>query len=78
MVEVPSRRTMPQCNGELKKLRLEAGLSQNKLARAADLDRTTISSAERGEEVTDLTLSKLATALSRVLGKEIPAIRIQR
>jgi DNA-binding XRE family transcriptional regulator len=69
---------MPKCNGELRKLRLEAGLSQNKLARTADLDRTTISSAERGDEVTDLTLSKLATALSKALGTSIAASRLQK
>jgi len=69
---------MPQCNGDLKRLRLEAGLSQNKLARAADLDRTTISSAERGGDVTDLTISKLATALSKALGTQVLAARLQK
>jgi transcriptional regulator with XRE-family HTH domain len=69
---------MPQCNGDLRKLRLEAGLSQNKLARAADLDRATISSAERGGEVTDLTLSKLAAALSKALGTAVPASQLQK
>ena len=68
---------MPRCNGELKKLRLEAGLSQNKLASRSDLDRATISSAERGGEVTDLTLSKLASALSKALNIAVPASRLQ-
>ena len=62
---------MPVCSGQLKKLRLEAGLSQNKLARAADLDRTTVSSAERGAEVTDLTVSKLSSALAERLRRPV-------
>ncbi len=62
---------MPVCNGKLKHLRQEAGFSQNKLARAADLDRATISSAERGAEVTELTLHKIASALSKTLHREI-------
>ena len=60
-----------KCNGKLKSYRMQAGLSQNKLAREADLERGTVSNAERGREVTDLTIAKLATALSAKLGKEI-------
>lgn len=64
---------MPKCNGQLKKLRLQARLSQNALARKADLDRTTVSSAERGSEISELTLSKLVTSLSSELGRDLTA-----
>jgi len=62
---------MPQCNGKLKTMRLQARLSQNGLARKAELDRTTVSNAERGLEVSELTLSKLASALSAELSQEV-------
>lgn len=60
-----------KCNGKLKAYRMQAGLSQNKLARAADLERGTVSNAERGREVTDLTVAKIASALSTKLEKEV-------
>jgi transcriptional regulator with XRE-family HTH domain len=60
-----------RCAGEIKKLRLAAGLSQNRLARLADLDRGTVSSAENGGEVSELTVSKLSTALSNALGQAV-------
>jgi transcriptional regulator with XRE-family HTH domain len=50
-------------NGKIKSLRLQQGLSQNGLARKADLDRATVASAERGRNVSDLSMSKIATAL---------------
>lgn len=55
----------------LKTLRMEAKLSQNQLARKADLDRSTISSAENGKNVSEITVAKLAAALSSVLGRDI-------
>ena len=67
---------MPQCNGQLKTMRLQAKLSQNGLARKAELDRTTVSNAERGREVSELTPAKLTSALSTELGQEIPHVRI--
>lgn len=67
---------MPQCNGQLKTLRLQAKLSQNGLARKAELDRTTVSNAERGREVSELTVSKLASTLSDELSQEIGQDRI--
>lgn len=67
---------MPQCNGQLKTMRLQAKLSQNGLARKADLDRTTVSNAERGLEISELTVSKLAGALSVELKQEISADRL--
>ena len=62
---------MPQCNGHLKALRLEARLSQNALSRKADLDRSTISSAENGGEVSELTFEKLRGTLASELGRKI-------
>jgi DNA-binding XRE family transcriptional regulator len=50
-------------NSKIKSLRLQQGLSQNALARKADLDRATIASAERGRKISDLSMSKIATAL---------------
>lgn len=62
---------MPKCRPNLRQLRLEAKLSQNRLARQADLDRTTVSSAENGREVSEITVSKLSSALSDALKREI-------
>lgn len=69
---------MPQCNGQLKIMRLQAKLSQNGLSRKADLDRTTVSNAERGLEISELTMSKLASALTDVLGQEVPQERLMK
>jgi len=69
---------MPQCNGQLKTMRLQAKLSQNGLARKAELDRTTVSNAERGLEISELTLSKLTSALSTELGQDITADRLTK
>lgn len=62
---------MPVCRPILKQLRLEAKLSQNKLARLADLDRTTVSKAENGVDVNELSVSKLSSALSKALGRTV-------
>ena len=49
----------------LKRLRLEKGLSQEKLALNADIDRTYIPSIEKGERnVSIVTAEKLAIALN--------------
>ena len=58
-------------DSKLKKLRLEAKVSQARLAGLAELDRGTISAAERGKPIQELTLSKLTDALSKLLGREI-------
>jgi transcriptional regulator with XRE-family HTH domain len=58
-------------SSSIKDLRMKAGLSQNKLARLADLDRTTVSNAENGASVSELSLSKLSAALSSKLGREV-------
>jgi transcriptional regulator with XRE-family HTH domain len=49
---------------QVKELRLERGLSQEKLAYEADLDRTYIPSIEKGERNVSITvIEKLAKAL---------------
>ena len=58
-------------SAKIKGLRLEAGLSQNQLSRKADLDRGTISAAENGKAVQDVTIAKIATALTTALGRDI-------
>lgn len=63
-------RTMVK-NTKIKSLRLEAGLSQNQLSRKADLDRGTISAAENGKPVQDVTVAKIATALATALGRNV-------
>jgi transcriptional regulator with XRE-family HTH domain len=63
--------SMPICKPILKQLRLEAKLSQNKLARLADLDRTTVSKAENGVDVNELSVSKLSSALTKALGRTV-------
>jgi transcriptional regulator with XRE-family HTH domain len=59
--------------GKLKSLRLKAGLSQSKFARLADLDRGTVEKAESGRSVSELTVAKLARALSMSLESDITA-----
>lgn len=55
----------------IKTLRLEARLSLNHLARLADLDRATVSKAEKGGAVSELTLHKMAAALSQELDRPL-------
>ena len=64
-------RTMPKCSSKLKDLRIQAGLSQNALSRLADLDRGTISNAENGKEVQEVTISKMLKPISARLGRDI-------
>ena len=50
---------------KLRKLRQKAGISQEKLALTADIDRTYISSIEKGERnISIVVLEKLAKALN--------------
>lgn len=69
---------MPYCIANLKSLRLATGHSQNQFARVADLDRATVSAAENGREVTDLTVVKYAKALTELSGRATPPERIVR
>lgn len=55
----------------IKALRLEAKLSLNHFARLADLDRATVSKAEKGGTVSELTLHKMAAALSQELDRPL-------
>jgi len=56
---------------KIKELRLEAKLSLNHLARLAELDRATVSKAEKGGSVSELTLHKISAALSLELGRTL-------
>lgn len=58
---------------KIKSLRFEAKLSLNQLARFADLDRATVSKAEKGGAVSELTLHKIAAALGRQLDRSLDA-----
>ncbi len=69
---------MPSCNANLKTFRLRAGLSLNKLAALASLDRATVTNAEKGKDVTELTISKLSDALSKALGTSVLTEAIQK
>ena len=56
---------------KIKDLRLEAELSQNQLARLANLDRATVSAAENYKPVNELSMAKLARALSKALNRAV-------
>ena len=58
-------------DSKIKRLRMEAGVSQNQLARKANLDRGTVASAENGGAPSELTTSKLARALGELLGRSV-------
>jgi DNA-binding XRE family transcriptional regulator len=62
--------TVPVCSPKLRKSRLKAQFSQNQLARKASLDRQTVRNAERGLEISELTLEKLTAALRTALNQE--------
>ena len=48
----------------LKELRLDKGLSQEKLAQAADISKQTVVNIENGADANVSTIRKLATALN--------------
>jgi len=55
---------LQEIGDRIRDLRIEANLSQEKLAFACDLDRTYIGSVERGERnISALNLKKIAKAL---------------
>lgn len=59
-----------QFGQKLRKLRLAAGLSQEKLALLADLDRTYISGVERGHRnISLINLQRIAVALNLSLSE---------
>jgi len=56
---------LSQVGNRIRELRVEADLSQEKLAFACDLDRTYIGSVERGERnISVINLRKIAKALN--------------
>lgn len=57
---------LERIGNKIRELRTEAGLSQEKLAFACDLDRTYIGSVERGERnISVINLRKIAKALNQ-------------
>ncbi len=55
---------LSKVGNRIRKLRLDSGLSQEKLAFASNLDRTYIGSVERGERnISVINLTKISTAL---------------
>lgn len=62
---------MARASSNLRRLRLQSGLSQNRLSALAELDRSTISSAEAGREVSEVTIAKLKVALEKELGRDL-------
>lgn len=58
---------------KIKSLRLEAKLSLSQFARLADLDRATVSKAEKGGVVSELTWHKIAAALGQKLDRNLKA-----
>jgi transcriptional regulator with XRE-family HTH domain len=62
---------MTNCTPKLRDLRMQAGLSQNALSRLANLDRGTISSAENGKDVQELSIRKALGAIGTKLGREV-------
>lgn len=56
----------------LEDYRIECAWSKNEMAREAKMDITTLNRAINGEYVSLSTAGKLATAISRKLGRSIP------
>jgi len=61
-------RLLDRLGGEIKALRLNAGLSQEALALAAEVDRTYVSQLERGVANPSL---MILYRISKVLGREL-------
>jgi transcriptional regulator with XRE-family HTH domain len=61
IAEVCGNMSIMAKDSKIKILRLKHRLSQNGLARKSELDRATVSAAENGKSVSDLTLSKIAS-----------------
>ncbi len=58
------KKFLKQIGNKIRQLRLESGLSQEKLAFASNLDRTYIGSVERGERnISVINLRKISSAL---------------
>ena len=64
-VQIDDKRVLSAFGEQVKRIRLDIGISQERLALKSGMDRTYISGIERGERnVSLLNLFKLATALS--------------
>jgi transcriptional regulator with XRE-family HTH domain len=57
----------------LEELRVRAGLSKNRLAALAGIDRGTVRKAEEGQAIQDVKLAKILNALGKELGRDIGA-----
>jgi transcriptional regulator with XRE-family HTH domain len=63
---------MPKGNGQIKKLRLQMQLSQNRAASRVGIDSATYRRAENGtDNVTELTIERIAAGFSTLLKKPI-------
>jgi len=66
--------SMPRGSEQIKKLRMQTQLSQNKFASRAGMDSATFRKAENGKEnVAELTISRIATTFGTLLKKQINA-----
>ena len=68
---------MPIANQHPKRLRLEAKLSQRRLAELSGVDARTISRFETGGKVSQLTVEKIARGLSMALGRDVSVEALQ-
>ncbi|HEX3643705.1 MAG TPA: helix-turn-helix transcriptional regulator [Ktedonobacteraceae bacterium] len=57
---------------DLEQYRLLCGWSKNEMARQAGTDASTVGKALKGQLVTIATADKLATAISKKLGRSVP------
>jgi len=65
-------KSIPRCNEQVKKLRFQTQLSQNKMANRANIDSATYRRAENGtENVTEMTVERIAMAFTTLLKKQI-------
>jgi len=69
--------TMPRCNKQVKKLRFQTQLSQNKMANRANIDSATYRRAENCvDNVSEMTIERIAAAFSTILKRPISSIMI--
>ncbi len=57
---------------DLEQYRLLCGWSQNQMARQAGVDASTVGKALKGQSISITTADKLATAISKKLGRSVP------
>ena len=67
---IKEREFLQKVGSKIRQLRIEAGLSQEKLSFESNLDRTYIGSVERGERnIAIINLNKIAKALNISISK---------